>query len=322
MNIHFAEVNSTSRPKLSVCVITYNQSRYIGQCLQSLVEQQTKFPFEILVGDDCSTDGTQRIVREFVDRHPGVVHALFQPRNTGGSRNNLELHNAACGEYVAHVDGDDYALPGKLQAQADALDQDPDCMAVWHRVDYFDDRGGFCSGLTADLSSFKHGRVNFNDALRLGFIGVYSSLMYRRSARSPADPSRQLLDLHLTWDLLSKGHARVLDQVLGRYRIASSGSLTQASHRRIMLLAIQHADELLSCFPQNRQDIMVWALSRALLDLQRRHRTAFDFLSLATRARSLINPVEVARNLHRMRTTQVRWRSRRVSSAVVNALDS
>ena len=176
---------SARRPKVSVCVITYNQERYIRQCLQSLVDQQTNFDFEVIVGDDCSTDGTRAVVQEFVERYPGIVRPLFQEHNTGGSRNNLEVHAAATGEYVAHVDGDDYALPDKLQAQADVLDRDPGCMAVWHQVDFFDDAGGFCSGTTADLSSFKLGRVTFADAIRLGFIGVYSALMYRRSTFCP-----------------------------------------------------------------------------------------------------------------------------------------
>ena len=309
-----------SRPKVSVCVITYNQARYIGQCLQSLVEQRTDFDFEVLVGDDCSSDGTQQIVREFADRHPGLVRARFQSVNTGGSRNNLELHDAARGDYVAHVDGDDLVLPGKLQAQADVLDRDARCMAVWHPVDFFDDRGAFCSGHTADLSSFPDGRVTFSDAIRLGFIGVYSSLMYRRSARTTVDAGRQLLDLYFTWDLLSKGHGHVLKQVFGRYRVASSGSLSLASQRRVMLLAIAHADEFLGRCQDQHRDFMIWALSRALLEIRRTRRTAFDFVALAWRARSAVGPGEIVSNLRRMRETQVRWHDeRRIASPATAA---
>ena len=300
-------------PKVSVCVITYNQERYIGQCLQSIVDQQTDFDFEVIVGDDCSTDGTAAVVRGFVDRYPSIVRALFQERNTGGSPNNLEVHAAATGDYVAHVDGDDYALPGKLQAQADLLDRDPGCNAVWHRVDFFDDAGGFCSGGTADLSSFKNGRVTFSDAIRLGFIGVHSSLMYRRSARSPIDTSRRILDLYATWDMLSKGHGHITDKVLGRYRIASSGSLTVSSPQKVRSLAIQHADEFLARCPQHRRDFMVWALCNALVDAKNRRRTALDLLGLAWRARSRVGLRELASNLRRMRSTQVRWRQQRTA---------
>ena len=298
------------RPKVSVCVITYNQQRYIRQCLQSLVDQQTDFDFEVIVGDDLSTDGTRAVVEEFVARHPGIVRTLFQPTNTGGSRNNLEVHAAARGDYVAHVDGDDYALPGKLQAQADLLDRDPGCNAVWHRVDFFDDGGGFCSGHTADLSSFDGGRVSFSDAIRLGFIGVFSSLMYRRAARAPIDTSRRILDLYFTWELVSTGHGHVLEAVLGRYRVFASGSLTQASQQRVRSLAIEHALEFLDRCPRQRRDFMVWALCCALIDARNRRRTAIDFLRLAWRTRSLVGPAELLHNLRRMRQTQVRWRQR------------
>ncbi len=300
-------------PKVSVCVITYNQEAYIRQCLQSIVDQQTDFDFEVIVGDDCSTDGTPAVVREFVDRYPRIVRAIFQERNTGGSPNNLQVHAAATGDYVAHVDGDDYALPGKLQAQADALDRDPGCTAVWHRVDFFDDAGGFCSGTTADLSSFERGRVTFADAIRLGFVGVYSSLMYRRSSRSPIDTTRRILDLYLTWDTMSKGHGHVIDEVLGRYRVASSGSLTVASRQRARSLSIQHADEFLARYPQHRRDFVVWALSCALVDAKNRRRTALDCLGFAWRARSRVGLRELASNLGRMRSTQVRWRQQRAA---------
>lgn len=308
---HNVDDSAAHDPKVSVCVITYNQAPYIQQCLQSLVDQRTDFRFEILVGDDCSTDGTRAVIDTFVSRHSGLVRVLPQPVNTGGSRNNLQLHAAATGRYVAHVDGDDYALPGKLQAQVDALDRDPRCNAVWHRVDYFDDTGGFCSGLTADLTSFKGGLVSFADAIRLGFVGVYSSLMYRRSARSPIDPTRAALDLHLTWDLLSTGHGHVVDQVLGRYRMASAGSLTVNMRPQVRQLSIEHAEEFLTRYPDHARDFSIWALSNAIVDAKHRRRSVWSLLALARRTRVFPGIGEIAANLARMQQTQVRWRRQR-----------
>jgi len=300
-----------ARPKVSVCVITYNQERYIRECLQSLVTQQTDFSFEIVVADDCSSDGTRAIVEEFVERYPGIVRALFQPTNTGGSRNYLEVHAAARGEYVAHVDGDDYALPGKLQAQADVLSRDPDCTVVWHPVDWFDDAGAFCSGMTADLSSFRGGRVEFADAVRLGFIGAHSAIMYRRSARTEVDTGRKMLDLYITWDTLSRGHGHMLATVFGRYRVASSGSLSVSSPRLIHRLNIEHATEFLARCPTHRQDFAVWALSRAIAAAVRRRGGVLDFLQLAWRCRSWVNPAELLSNQRRIRTMRVQWSRQR-----------
>lgn len=260
-----------------MCVITFNQVRYIRQCLESLVSQETNFEFEIIVGDDFSTDGTREIVEEFVRNYPSMVRTRLQPSNTGGARNYLEVHAAARGTYVAHMDGDDYALPGKLKAQADALDQDPGCNAVWHLVDLFDDQGGFGSGTTADLSVFPNGLVEFRHAIQLGYVGVHSSLMYRRSARSEVDPGRALIDLYLTWELLASGHGLVLDKVLGRYRVGATGSLSKA-HRSVRLLAIDHAREFIQRFPEHRKYFSVWALSYAIYDVRLRSITAIDLL--------------------------------------------
>lgn len=303
-------------PKVSVCVITYNQESYISQCLQSLVDQQTDFEFEVIVGDDFSTDRTREIVLEFQRVYPHIVKTRFQPFNTGGSRNNLEVHASARGYYVAHLDGDDYALPGKLQAQADALDADDMCNAVWHPVDFFDDAGGFCSGTTADLSIFPGGQVSFGDAIRFGYVGVYSALMYRRSSLTPIDPSRQLLDLYFTWDTLSKGHGRVLLQVLGRYRVMSTGSLQVKSRSGVRRLTIAHAHEFLARFPKHRRNFMIWALSCALFEFKNGRNGFLDYVRFAWQARSLIALHQIVDNVRKVRRARVKWQTLRQSKTM------
>ena len=299
-------------PKVSVCVITYNQERYIGECLQSLVEQETNFDFEIVVGDDSSTDGTRAIIMDFVHRYPSLIRINFQPHNTGGSQNNIDVHAKARGDYVAHLDGDDFALPGRLQAQADVLDSDYGCNAVWHLVDFFDDLGGFCSGYTADLSMFPNGIVSFRKAIRLGYVGVYSSLMYRRTALSSIDRQRNILDLYFTWDTLSKGHGVILNQVLGRYRVASTGSLQAKSSTRVRDFAIEHAYEFLARHVEHRGDFMIWALTGALISIKHGQGSgAYDYFRLAWHARTWIGLTEVCSNLVNMRRQRVKWPEKR-----------
>lgn len=298
------------KPKVSVCVVTYNQEKYIRQCLQSIVDQETDFDFEVIVSDDCSTDGTRAVVQEFVEKYPGMVKPIFHEKNIGAYKNFVFIHEQANGEYIAHMDGDDYALPGKLQAQATILDSKMECMAVWHRVDYFDDAGGFCSGKTSDLSLFDNGEVYFDEAIRLGFIGVHSSLMYRRSAREPVPLDRKVLDIYLTWDLLSKGSGHVLNEVLGRYRIAASGSLTVSSMSRIRRLAIGHAKHFVDKFPEQRGNFFIWAVSNAILDIKNIRITAFDFILFALRKFSFVRPNDIYLNLLNMKRTQVRWNQR------------
>jgi glycosyltransferase involved in cell wall biosynthesis len=129
-------------PTVSVCVITYNHEKYIRQCLQSIVDQETDFDFELIVADDCSTDNTPELVKEFINKYPAIVRGIFQETNTGGTKNYLDVHSAARGKYVAHMDGDDYALPTKLQKQVDVFRNNPELSMVVHGTKIFDEAAG------------------------------------------------------------------------------------------------------------------------------------------------------------------------------------
>ncbi len=296
-------------PKVSVCVITYNQEKYIRQCLQSIVEQKTNFVFEIIVGDDCSSDGTRNIIKEFAIEYPDIIKPIYQDKNiNNGSYNYLTVHQAATGQYVAHIDGDDLMHQGKLQAQSDLLDSNRDCTAVWHRVDFFDDMGNFCSGHNADLSPFKEGFVHFDDVIRLGYVSVHSSLMYRRSARSDCDIYSHTLDVYRTWDLLSSGHGFILNEVLGAYRVRSSGSISTNSHILMAQLAIEHANHFLKKFPYKRKLFFIFALTNALILLKSNGKMAMKYLMFAIRTFSLVWPWKITNNILDKRSIQVKFK--------------
>lgn len=109
--------------QVSVCVVTYNQEQYIAECLESLVNQQTNFKFEIIVGEDCSTDNTRSIVKKYVEKYPDLFVPLLYEKNIGPVENIKQVYLKAKGKYIAHLDGDDFALPGKLQLQYDILEK-------------------------------------------------------------------------------------------------------------------------------------------------------------------------------------------------------
>lgn len=298
-------------PKVSVCVITYNQAKYIRECLQSIVDQQTHFRFEVLVADNGSQDGTTSIVEEFAQRHPELVRPIIRKAKISGSANYVLVHDQASGAYVAHMDGDDRALPGKLQLQCDVLDSNPDCNAVWHRVNFFDDTGRFCSGRLADISVFKNGIVQLADAIRLGFVGVHSSLMYRRSARRPKDATRDYLDLYLTWELLSSGTGRFIDEVLGEYRVGAEGSISRNSYAFVRRLAIDHAEEFLAKLPEQRRNFFLFAIANTLVDVRNGRSTAAQLLLFAASHPVAVTPTDVWRTIAEYRRLNTPWRRQR-----------
>ena len=125
--------------QVSVCVVTYNQENYIAECLESLVNQVTNFRYEIIVGEDCSTDGTRAIVQRYVEKYPDLIVPLFHKENLGPVENIKQVYKKAKGKYIAHMDADDIALPGKLQKQFEVLEKNNDCVICAHQMEFINE---------------------------------------------------------------------------------------------------------------------------------------------------------------------------------------
>jgi glycosyltransferase involved in cell wall biosynthesis len=109
-------------PMVSVRIVTYNHAPYIGQAIEGVLRQQTYYPYELVVGEDCSTDTTRKIVLKYQRKHPHIIRVITSACNVGAKRNCWRIDNALRGRYVAFCDGDDYwHHPQKLQKQIDYL---------------------------------------------------------------------------------------------------------------------------------------------------------------------------------------------------------
>ena len=135
--------------KVSVFCTAYNHEPYIAEALESFLRQKTDFPFEILVTDDASTDGTTGIIREYAERYPEVIRFFHQEKNLFSQGINLYeevMYPNARGEYIAYCEGDDFwDDENKLQLQADFLDAHPEYSACVHNSLY-----RFCGDARAD----------------------------------------------------------------------------------------------------------------------------------------------------------------------------
>src|SRR5918994_3606750 len=104
--------------KVSALIITYDHERYIADAIDGALRQETNFDYEIVISEDCSTDETRAIVREYAADHPRI-RARYSPRNLGAAQNFVHGYRACRGEYIAVLEGDDYwTSPKKLQKQA------------------------------------------------------------------------------------------------------------------------------------------------------------------------------------------------------------
>lgn len=128
---------------VTICCLTYNHAGFIRETLDGFLMQKTAFPFEVVVHDDASTDGTADILREYADRFPGVVRPLFERENQfrrTGVYPIVSCYREARGRYIAECDGDDYWTdPLKLQKQVDYMEAHPDCALCHHDYEILQD---------------------------------------------------------------------------------------------------------------------------------------------------------------------------------------
>jgi len=112
-----------NKPLVSVCMITYNHENLIKNAIEGILMQKTSFPVELIIGEDCSTDNTRKIVEDYVEKYPEIIFAQYSEKNLGMINNFLNVLQAARGKYIALCEGDDYWIdPYKLQKQVDLLE--------------------------------------------------------------------------------------------------------------------------------------------------------------------------------------------------------
>lgn len=204
-------------PLVSVTIVTYNHEAFIASCLESVVAQQTSFPFEVIVGEDCSTDGTASIVRGFAVRYPEIIRPIFHAKNVGVNANWNDVLNCARGTYIAHLDGDDCMLPGKLQRQVEFLEAHPEAAACFHNVRVIDEAGNPLYTFTPPGTATA---MRLDDVVGIGTPYCHSSKMVRRSAM-PAmlDPNtRHIMDWLVHIENARHGQLAYIDEILGEYR--------------------------------------------------------------------------------------------------------
>lgn len=119
-----------SKILVSIQCLVYNHEPYLRKCLDGFVMQKTNFNFEAIVHDDCSTDKSCAIIREYAEKYPDIIKPIYEKENQyskhDGSLNRI-MDNASIGKYIAICEGDDYWIdPFKLQKQVDFLESHPD----------------------------------------------------------------------------------------------------------------------------------------------------------------------------------------------------
>lgn len=225
------------KPLVSVRIATYQHAPYIKRCIESILMQETNFPFEIIIGEDESTDGTREICKKFAEEHPDKIRLFLRDRNLSQyyengkivSRFNSRWNSMSCrGDLVAICEGDDYWTDKhKLQKQADFLLKNKDysfcCSGYIHR-----------NAVTGEERTVVHSKPGFEDGA--GFTFGLEDMCKRWLTKTLTSMYRVNVfnfdilyqykhgrDIHFFYHLITAGKGYYFKEVFGVYNVHPGG---------------------------------------------------------------------------------------------------
>lgn len=223
---------------VSILTTAYNHAPYIAQALDSFLMQKTAFPFEVIIHDDASTDGTADIIRAYADKYPQIIRPIFQTENQYSK--GVDVYSFIIplvrGKYIAQCEGDDYWCDEtKLQKQVDYMENHPECSFC------------FCNSYNVDLNSRIINEVSPVDESRtlssremIAKPEIYlatAGTLYR--SKDSADFPKELMageagDIPLRNFLMLRGNAYGFADRMVCYRVMVPGSWSDRYQKEMM----------------------------------------------------------------------------------------
>lgn len=241
-----------SPPIVSICCVTYNHAEYIEDALCGFLAQETSFPFEIVVRDDASTDGTTDIIHRYLERYPRIIRAIIETENqhSKGIRANPAIARLAKGEFIALCEGDDYWITlDKLEKQVGLLKAYPQAtMSVARTVVCKEDGGRLaCSnvfmGNDKDLQYFNEIKSTyFHTSTYLIRTETYRNVLFKYANKI------EYGDTALRFMLVHVGPFALLKELVSVYRVTGHGIWTSLCKAKQLAWEIKATEGLYKNF--------------------------------------------------------------------------
>lgn len=243
---------SEKLPLVSVRIVCYNQEDFIKEAIDSVLEQDYS-NIEIVIADDCSTDGTVDILLEYQKKYPEQIVLALSKKNEGITKNINSGLQLCKGEYIAGLGGDDLMLPEKIRKQVEYMEKNPECTICYHNLDVFDSD-------TNETLYFFNEKVHYEGGaevlIKYGtFNGACANMV--RASRTPKKGFNETLPVASDWlfwceCLLNGGEIHYIDEVLGRYR-KHQNNITNNKNNKIAQSDVDHLNSyniILASSPQ------------------------------------------------------------------------
>ena len=239
---------SDQKPLVSIVSITYNHELYIRDCLEGFLMQKARFPIEIIVHDDASTDHTADILREYYKKKPDLFHIILEKDNqfSQGKDVLIPLYEQAQGKYIAVCEGDDYWIdPLKLQKQFDFMESHPEYSGCIHNFFV-----NYCQReITKKRNNYykMHKIINLPNAIRNGTKDIHlCTAFFSKKAISDIWSIKNncpVGDYPLQICLAKHGNIYYIDNTMSVYRKGSAGSWS--SKNTILQIQLDHANRMI-----------------------------------------------------------------------------
>lgn len=204
---------------MSVIILCHNFESYIAESIESVLMQETNFNFEVIVGDDFSTDSSYEVIKSF----GGRIRHFRNERNLGAYGNIKKLIDMSEGEYIAHLDGDDFFTdPLKLQKQVDFLDANPDYAMHSTGYQYIFEDGSYPDMLLVPLQPI----LNADDMEVSNMVGFGRMFRKTKSVTDPWMKESPFLDWCMNFEISLGGKIKCDDWPSGRYRLGAGGMIS------------------------------------------------------------------------------------------------
>lgn len=205
--------------KLSVIIPCYNFESYLDKCIQSVLEQETNFDYEIIVGDDCSSDSSATILSNYIGR----ISYYVNQNNFGYGENTVKLISLCRGEYITYLDGDDFLTDNqKFQKQIDFLDANPEYVMHSTGCFYATPEGEFSGTIITPVIE----EPTTEELLSTNYVGFGRTFRNIKNISFEWMKDIKFHDWAINFELSLLGKIRCENFVSGGYRISGNGIIT------------------------------------------------------------------------------------------------
>ncbi|MCX7696632.1 MAG: glycosyltransferase [Bacteroidales bacterium] len=229
-------------PVISVCMITYNHARFIREAIESILNQNINCDFELVIGEDLSTDGTREICEDYQSKHPEIIRLLPQKKRLGMSRNFFRTLLACRGKYIAICEGDDYWIDSsKLQKQFELMEKNSLYSMCFHNTIVIDE----IHNHKKLFGSYRRRMYEGRDLLKEWLMAT-SAVFFRNVLKEPLPYffyHATHPDLVLFLYVSDFGPIAYIDEIMSVYRIHHSG-ITKTSFENNLLHYVCHINQI------------------------------------------------------------------------------